>query len=290
VRRTAAIAAVAVVAAVVAIALLTRGDDADAQERFVVGSGTTAAVVMRPHDAAPGRPVVLFHHGWTANVPRAYGAWLRHLVDEGADVVFPIYQRRPFDDVRTPLPNVLAAVRAALARLPGHGPLIAAGHSAGGSLSSDYAASAASAGLPRPVAVYAVFPGRDLGPGLFLRGPPLSGIAAGTRLLVSSPPPTASSAPRPRGRSSPERRASKASCARSAIRSSASTTPRWATPRASGARSGPRSTGWYAPRPGSHRTTHQRGQEERPWPTIAASPTWARARWRCRTSPTPTSS
>jgi acetyl esterase/lipase len=187
VRRAAAIAAVAVVAAVVAIVLLTRGD-ADAQERFVVGSGTTAAVVMRPHDAGPGRPVVLFLHGWTANVPQAYGAWLRHLVDEGADVVFPIYQRWPFDDVRTPLPNVLAAVRAALARLPGHGPLIAAGHSAGGSLSSDYAASAASAGLPRPVAVYAVYPGRDLGLGLFLRGPPLSGIAAGTRLLVLESP------------------------------------------------------------------------------------------------------
>ena len=55
-RRAAAIAAVAVAAAVVAIVLLTRGDDADAQERFVVGSGTRAAVVMRPHDAPRGRP------------------------------------------------------------------------------------------------------------------------------------------------------------------------------------------------------------------------------------------
>ena len=182
-RRAAAIAAVAAVAAAAAIVLLTRGDDA--HERFVVGSGTRAAVVMRPHDPGPGRPVVLFLHGWTANVPRAYDAWLRHLVDQGADVVFPIYQRPPFDDVRTPLPNVLAAVRAALARLPGHGPLVAAGHSAGGSLSSDYAASS---GLPRPVAVYAVYPGRDLGPGRFLRGPPLSRIAAGTRLLVLESP------------------------------------------------------------------------------------------------------
>ena len=185
-RRAAAIAAVAAVAAAVAIVLLTRGDDA--RERFVVGSGTRAAVVMRPHDPGPGRPVVIFLHGWTANVPRAYDAWLRHLTDRGADVVFPIYQRAPFDDVRTPLPNVLAAVRAALARLPGHGPVIAAGHSAGGSLSSDYAASAASSGLPRPVAVYAVYPGRDLGPGRFLRGPPLSRVAAGTRLLVLESP------------------------------------------------------------------------------------------------------
>jgi acetyl esterase/lipase len=185
----AAIAAVAVVAAAVAVVLLTRGDDADAaRERFVVGSGAGAAVVMRPHDPAPGRPVVLFLHGWTANVPLAYGAWLHHLVDRGADVVFPIYQHPPFDDVRTPLPNVLAAVRAALARLPGHGPVIAAGHSAGGSLSSDFAATAADAGLPRPVAVLAVYPGRDLGPGRFLRGPPLSRIAPGTRLLVLESP------------------------------------------------------------------------------------------------------
>lgn len=188
-KRAAAIAAVAAVAIAGAVVLLTRGDDADAaHQRFVVGTGTRAAVVMRPHDATRGRPVVLFLHGWTANVPRAYGAWLRHLVDEGADVVFPIYQAAPFDDVRTPLPNVLAAVRAALARLPGHGPLIAAGHSAGGSLSSDYAASAAGAGLPRPVAVYAVYPGRDLGPGLFLRGPPLSRIAPRTGLLVLESP------------------------------------------------------------------------------------------------------
>ena len=188
-RRAAAIAAVAAVVAAAAIVLVTRGDDGDdAHQRFVVGAGTRAAVVMRPHDPGPGRPVVLFLHGWTANVPRAYGAWLRHLVDQGADVVFPIYQRPPFDDVRTPLPNVLIAVRAALARLPGHGPVIAAGHSAGGSLSSDYAASAASSGLPRPVAVYAVYPGRDLGPGRFLRGPPPTRIAAGTRLLVLESP------------------------------------------------------------------------------------------------------
>ena len=187
-RPRAAIAAVvgaAVVAAIVVVGL-TRGGERGA--RFDVGTGTRSAVVMRPHDAGPGRPVVVFLHGWTANVPRAYGAWLAHLVDEGADVVFPIYQRSPFDDVGTPLPDVLAALRAALARLPGHGPVIAAGHSAGGALSADWAASAAAAGLPRPVAVYAVYPGRDLGPGLVLRGPPLARIAPGTRLLVLTSP------------------------------------------------------------------------------------------------------
>jgi len=154
----------------------------------VVGSGTRAAEVFRAPDAKAGRPVVVFVHGWTANRPEAYGAWIRHLVAAGADVVFPIYQGPPFLDVRSPLPNVQAALRAAFARLRGHGAVIAAGHSAGGALSSDYAASAEAAGLPSPVAVYAVYPGRDLGLGRFLAGPQLARIPPGTRLLALASP------------------------------------------------------------------------------------------------------
>jgi hypothetical protein len=187
VRRAAAALVVAAAAAVAVVLLVSRAGDAS-PERFLVGSGARSAVVLRASDAAPGRPVVVFLHGWTANVPAAYGAWLRHLVAGGADVVFPIYQRPPFDDIRTPLPNVQAAVRAALSRLPGHGPVVAAGHSAGGALSADLAASAAGAGLPQPAAVYAVYPGRDLGPGRFLAGPPLARIPASTRLLVLESP------------------------------------------------------------------------------------------------------
>jgi acetyl esterase/lipase len=188
VRRAAAALVVATVAAVAVALLVSRGGDDASPARFVVGSGTRAAVVLRAHDPAPGRPVVVFLHGWTANVPEAYGAWLRHLVAGGADVVFPIYQRPPFDDVRSPLPNVQAALRAAFARLPGHGPVVAAGHSAGGALSFDLAASAAAAGLPQPVAAYAVYPGRDLGPGRFLAGPPLARMPGATRLLVLESP------------------------------------------------------------------------------------------------------
>jgi acetyl esterase/lipase len=168
-----------------AVALLLAGCGADA-ERFTVGSGTQAAEVWRGD--GDGRPVVVFLHGWTVAHPDAYGAWKEHLVDEGADVVAPVYQEPPFNDVRTPLPNVIAAVRAALRRLPGHGPVLAAGHSAGGSLSADLAASARGAGLPRIAAVYAAYPGRDLGLRGFLAGPSLAGVPAGTPVLVLASP------------------------------------------------------------------------------------------------------
>jgi acetyl esterase/lipase len=175
------------IAAAVAIAVATRngGDD---PERFTVGTGVRSAVVVRGAGPPQGRPVVVFLHGWTAIHPRAYDAWVRHIAERGADVVLPVYQRPPFADVRTPLPNVIAALRAAFARLRGHGPVIAAGHSAGGALSADWAASARDAGLPRPVAVYAVYPGRGLGGALLLRGPSLRAIDPATRVLALASP------------------------------------------------------------------------------------------------------
>jgi acetyl esterase/lipase len=168
------------------LAALLAGCGGPDVERLTVGRGAQAAEVLRGEGA--GRPVVVFLHGWTAADPRAYGAWKEHLVAEGADVIAPVYQEPPYANVRTPLPNVIAAVRAGLSRLPGHGPVLAAGHSAGGALSVDLAASAREAGLPRVEAVYAVYPGRDLGLRGFLAGPPLSRVPAGTRLLVLGSP------------------------------------------------------------------------------------------------------
>jgi len=128
--------------------------------------------------------VVVFLHGWGAVLPEAYGPWLLHLVRRGATVVYPTYQAS-LVDVQGALPNLLAALRTALARLEGHGPVVAAGHSAGGALAVDLAASAARAGLPAPRAVLSVFPGRGL------RGVPLrlpaadpAAIPPSTRLLV----------------------------------------------------------------------------------------------------------
>lgn len=119
-------------------------------------------------------PVVLFLHGWNATEPRAYGAWIEHMVRKGYTVVWAQYQ----DSLLT-LPflfagDAMAAWRDALSRLDteaghvkpsrdykgGYNTAVM-GHSAGGYLSLILAALAAEAanGIPKPYVVVAVEPG-----------------------------------------------------------------------------------------------------------------------------------
>lgn len=151
-----------------------------------VGRGPRGAAIFRPRDAGAPGPVVIFLHGWIAVDPTFYGSWIGHLVRGGATVIYPAYQEAPFLDTVTPLANTLAALRLALARVrPAPGRLVVAGHSAGGALAADYAASARAAGLPSPAAVFSVYPGRSLrGIPLRLRAVSARRIPAGTRVLV----------------------------------------------------------------------------------------------------------
>ena len=155
-------------------------------EQLQVGSGQRSATIFRPPDVAPDAPVVVFLHGWGGVDPASYQPWIAHLVRGGSTVVYPAYQEPPFLDTVTPLPNTLVALRLAFERV--HvtaGRLVVAGHSAGGALAADYAASARAAGLPLPAAVFSAYPGRSLR-GIPLRIPAVDArnIAAGTRLLV----------------------------------------------------------------------------------------------------------
>lgn len=155
-------------------------------ERIDVGAGARGAAIFRPRHARASAPVVVFLHGWLAVDPAFYGPWIAHLVHGGATVIYPTYQEAPFTDTVSPLPNTLVAMRLALEEVrvvPGR--LVVAGHSAGGALAADYAASARSAGLPVPAAVFSVYPGRSLR-GVALRIPAVSprNIAAGTRVLA----------------------------------------------------------------------------------------------------------
>jgi len=155
--------------------------------RTDVGRGARGAAIFRAAraDAAPGS-VVVFLHGWIAADPASYGPWIGHLVRGGSTVIFPIYQQAPYLDTVTPLPNTLVAVRLAFEQVDvAPGRLVVAGHSAGGALAADYAASARSAGLPEPATVFSVYPGRSLR-GFSLRIPAVSAraIPAGTRVLA----------------------------------------------------------------------------------------------------------
>jgi hypothetical protein len=155
-------------------------------ERLELGRGDGAVVVYRPRGAPRRPPGVLFLHGWGATDPVAYGRWIVHLVRAGNEVVYPRYQRgvasrpdRAFDGV---VRGVITAMSAAPVR---RGSLVVAGHSAGGAMAADYAAAAARIpALPRPRAVFSVYPGRRI-PGIPIGLPEARGDVPRTTRVVA---------------------------------------------------------------------------------------------------------
>lgn len=135
-------------------------------------SGSAEYWIYEPEAPRPKTaPVVVFSHGWGAMNPVIYGAWIDHIVRRGNIVVYPRYQA----DLRTPVreftPNVLTAVRRALAFLestPGHvrpdrRAFALVGHSMGGIVTANVAALAVANGLPAPGVVMCVEPGKTTG-------------------------------------------------------------------------------------------------------------------------------
>ncbi|NOZ20124.1 MAG: alpha/beta hydrolase fold domain-containing protein [Planctomycetes bacterium] len=125
--------------------------------------------LFEPSDPAPeSAPVVVFNHGWGAVNPMTYGAWIEHIVRRGNIVIYPRYQakwRHPPGEITQ---NAVDAVKAAIGRLQGKGHVrpqldkfAIVGHSAGGQITANMAALAASAGLPQPRAIMCVQPGKS---------------------------------------------------------------------------------------------------------------------------------
>jgi pimeloyl-ACP methyl ester carboxylesterase len=131
-------------------------------ERVRVGRGARSALIVRQAGLSGPQPWVVFIHGWGLAADD-YRPWVRHLVRRGNTVVLPRYQVDEQSDPGRSLEATVAGIRAAQRAAPAAPrSVVAAGHSAGAALAADYAAVSKRLGLPRPVAVYAVYPGRAI--------------------------------------------------------------------------------------------------------------------------------
>lgn len=156
-----------------------------------VGRGARRVYILRPSNGKRG-PLVLFLHGYGSATVAGYEPWLAHLVRRGATVLFPAYQRRPYDDRRLApesLDNLTQGLPAALrlVGVPEEG-LVAAGVSAGGALAVDYAVSAKELGLPPARAVYSVYPGRGVPGGRIVIPPRRGSPPSSTRMVAVASP------------------------------------------------------------------------------------------------------
>jgi len=156
-----------------------------------VGEAPTGYHRFEPAAAVDGdpvaepRPLVVFLHGAGAIDPWFYEGWIEHLVGRGHVVLYPDYQRLSLFDLEPEayLDNVVVAVADAIAAStgPGRTPIdttrtAVVGHSVGGVLTAVYAANAAAAGLPAPLAMMPVQPGGCAGCGA---GPDFAGTPLG---------------------------------------------------------------------------------------------------------------
>ena len=134
--------------------------------------------------------MVVFLHGWFAVNPGFYGAWIDHLVRDGKIVIFPRYQNDVGTLPQDFLPNSLEAIRDALRVLhdgvghvrPDTGRFALIGHSMGGNLAAQIAASAADprSEIPTPQILITLMPGEIIP----IRKPSLADIPATTLLIV----------------------------------------------------------------------------------------------------------
>ena len=124
---------------------------------YGIGAGRVWLLLPRKGEI---RSVVVYLHGWDANMPFDWHqAWFEHLLRRGSAVMFPAYQDG-IDDSFVVAPydmrdGLVLGFRAL--RRPDL-PVVTAGFSVGATLAFIYAANAADWHVPRPQAVYSIFP------------------------------------------------------------------------------------------------------------------------------------
>ena len=127
-----------------------------------VGTGGQEIFIYEPQGTSvTTAPVIVFLHGYTGVNPLLYGGWIKHLVQRGNIVLFPVYQdtlRQPEQytaDALAAVQNAYAVLRAGDHIQPDDTKLALVGHSLGGVIAMNLAAIAHTQGLPRVGALLA---------------------------------------------------------------------------------------------------------------------------------------
>jgi pimeloyl-ACP methyl ester carboxylesterase len=132
------------------------------------GSGNGEYWIFTPADPIPAEaPVVLFLHGWGGMNPKAYGAWIEHIVRKGHIVVYPRYQATLLTSTSYMTQYAEIAVKDAWTRLstgfvkPRTDRMAIVTHSLGGLIGANIAAITVRDGLPPVKAFMAAAPGGE---------------------------------------------------------------------------------------------------------------------------------
>ena len=127
-----------------------------------VGADAEKALIYEPAGITlETAPVIVFMHGYIGVNPKYYGAWIRHLVQRGNIVIFPMYQDSLIH-THEYTANAIAGIKRALAELHGGGHVTPdesrfaiVGHSLGCVIGLNVAAAAQAEGLPTVQALLA---------------------------------------------------------------------------------------------------------------------------------------